>query len=167
MRTFVGIKVCSDALLKIQEDLRRCYPAANHTLPGNIHLTLVFLGELSESQARDVVNILKRLRYPSFQIEINKIKNLRDMIIAEVKPAGELMVLQELLMRDLAALNLQLEKRRYYPHITLTRKAETELMMTVQIPLTVREVTLFVSERRNQVLTYTPIFIAKLQEPDR
>ncbi|NLD27059.1 MAG: RNA 2',3'-cyclic phosphodiesterase [Acholeplasmataceae bacterium] len=164
MRTFLGVKVHSNALLKIQEELKQLDPGANHTLPGNIHLTLVFLGELSPSQVQQVTQILKSLSFQAFEIEINKIKKLHDMIIAEVKPKAELMALQEQLLDSLLRLNLQLENRRYYPHITLARKSNLEIIKPVQIVYQAQEVTLFASERINQVLTYTPLCISKLKE---
>ena len=58
-------------------------------------------------------------------------------------------------------LGFKLEDRRYTPHLTLAREvrgeAEPELVLPEPVPALVRGASLMLSERRQGVLTYTPL----------
>ena len=69
--------------------------------------------------------------------------------------------LQNRLAAELRARGFKLEDRRYTPHLTLAREvrgeAEPKLVLPEPVPALVRGASLMLSERRQGVLTYTPL----------
>lgn len=164
MRIFIGIKLddCLEEIIKIQEDLKLLDPEANYTKKDNIHMTLAFLGELLERDVLKLKNILDRIDYFSFEIETLKVKRMRDMLILEVKPETALLDLQSILEENLRRAGFYLENRKFYPHITLSRKTKINVDKVYKLKSAVREMIIFSSERSENGLTYRPLHIKKL-----
>jgi len=166
MRIFIGIKFpnCLQEILKIQEVLRVQDPYANHTKPDNIHMTLAFLGELDAREASRVKQILEDFRQQSFEITLRHLRRLRDMAVLEAEPEPELLSMQGKLEEELRKAGFRLERRPFYPHITLSRKTKADAKGTYEIKSTVREIILFSSERDERGLVYRPLYIRKLEK---
>lgn len=164
MRIFIGIKLddCLEEIIKIQEGLKLLDPEANYTKKDNIHMTLAFLGELLERDVLKLKNILDRIDYFSFEIETLKVKRMRDMLILEVKPETALLDLQSILEENLRRAGFYLENRKFYPHITLSRKTKINVDKVYKLKSAVREMIIFSSERSENGLTYRPLHIKKL-----
>ncbi|HHZ18613.1 MAG TPA: RNA 2',3'-cyclic phosphodiesterase [Acholeplasmataceae bacterium] len=160
MRIFIGIKPedCLKEILEIQESFRSLSLPGNYTFPDNIHMTLLFLGELDEAAVSAVKVALRQIEYPRFDIHINKLKNLRDMIVLEAAREPELMELQEKVRLAVAGRDIRTDDRPFYPHITLIRQCNHRTDEPVRLKTMVREVILFSSERINNRLTYVPLF---------
>jgi 2'-5' RNA ligase len=165
MRAFIGIKLknCFREIIDIQNNLKIHGYKGNFTLPSNIHMTLVFLGEINSQQINDVKDILTNLKYTRFHIQINKIKKLKDMVILEVKESEQLLKLQKEIENKLIDKNFNVEKRKFYPHVTLIRKFNIEINQEIDLETDVEECILFSSSQLNGVLTYTPLFIKELK----
>ena len=129
MRIFIGIKFpdCLEAILKIQEELRGLDPKANYTKKDNIHLTLAFLGELNDWQVARAKQILKGIEHPEFSAKIVRASKLRDMAVLEVAPEPLLLSLQSKVEECLRSAGFALDRRRFYPHITLSRKTKAHV----------------------------------------
>jgi 2'-5' RNA ligase len=147
--------------LEVVESLKSKDPKANYTRPENIHLTLAFLGEINEKEKALIKGVVDGLDNPPFGISINKLRNFKDMAILEVKPNQHLTKLYESLVEGLAGCGILLEKRKYYPHITLSRKTVLRVDKDFEMKSNVEEIILFSSERR-AILTYLPIHIKRL-----
>jgi 2'-5' RNA ligase len=105
---------------------------ARWTKKENLHITLIFLGYLSDEELPDVCNVTKEVasRNSSFSITLNKIiygppkKVPPRMVWAEGEKSKELGRLQKDLensLLDSAVRRLEKESRPYAPHITLGR----------------------------------------------
>mgnify|MGYP003793611235 CR=1 FL=1 len=159
MRAFFGIKVedCLEDLIAVQKALKGKDPKANYTIANNIHLTLVFLGEIDHFQLKKIKALKETFSYPSFEARIKAVKNLRDMIVCEVQPTYELLELQKILSQKLMDRDFDFNKRPYYPHITISRRSRLIISSSLDLTLKVKEFFLFSSERINNVLYYKPV----------
>lgn len=164
MRIFIGIKIedCLERIIEVQDNLRRRDYYANYTRSGNIHLTLAFLGEKGNEEIKKLGETLDQINYNTFDITINKLTNLRDMVVLEVEKTAPLLELQNILRKKLFLAGFSLDKRKYYPHITLSRKTNLQIEEDLLMKECVQEIILFSSERRENVLTYRPLHIKKL-----
>ncbi len=96
--------------------------------PGNIHLTLKFLGEIRDEQVVDVCNITKEVagRHSSFELDIESVghfggRSARVLWVGTGKGRENLLQLQKDLEEQLALAGWPPEKRAYSGHLTLCR----------------------------------------------
>jgi RNA 2',3'-cyclic 3'-phosphodiesterase len=133
MRAFIAIDL-PDALRSIlrqkQSAFRAACPHAQWTRPEGIHLTLKFLGEISDAQVDRVTESLARLeRFDPFPIEVKGFGFFPDAQRPRVFWAGleltpgltQLATSVEALM---APLEFPKEHRPFTPHLTLARFKE-------------------------------------------
>ena len=154
MRVFIGISLSNEnilALTKLQSELisdGRITPA------NNLHLTLVFIGEVNENEMNLIKQMLDETKVNKFSFEITKLKMMRDMVIGEVKENRDLANLQRNLNLKLDNLGFKVEERKYYPHITLSRKSDLRINQEVSLKEDVNTVKLFLSEFTNNGVVY-------------
>jgi RNA 2',3'-cyclic 3'-phosphodiesterase len=98
------------------------------TVPGNIHITLAFLGDTDENQIEPVISMLgeKCSGSGSFDLILRGagvFRNLKDprIIWTGVEPSDKLNHLNKSIVNGLKDLNINLEDRAYNPHLTLGR----------------------------------------------
>lgn len=168
MRMFIGIKLsdCYNQIIDIQNKFKKSGFIGNYTLPNNIHLTLLFLGELNFKEFDNVKSALNKIKYPNFNIYLDKVKNFKDMLIVELRKNKELMLLHSIIKEELTKENIYIDRRLYYPHITLVRKTDNKYDEQIFLVHNVKEIILFSSERINKRLTYIPKYILKLRGND-
>jgi 2'-5' RNA ligase len=130
MRAFIAIDLpdaIHAALRETQETFRRVCPEAGWTRPEGIHLTLKFLGEISQAQVKQVSEALKALeRFEVFEIVVKGFGFFPDARRPRVFWAGleAPPALHELAARVEAALEplgFPREQRPFRPHLTLAR----------------------------------------------
>jgi len=106
---------------------------AKWTTKDNLHITLEFLGNLTDIEIADVCQILKKVvqRHKIFQINLNKIiygphnKIPPKMIWAEGEKSKDLFNLKNDLQKSLLEkVSFKSEAREFTPHITLARILE-------------------------------------------
>ena len=135
-RIFIAINLPEDIKKKLT-DYQAKWPElpARWTKKENLHITLMFLGYLSDEELLEICKITKEVasRNPSFSINLKKIyygppkKMPPRMIWAEGEKSEELGKLQKdlenslLSSEALAKEDLTIEARPYAPHITLGR----------------------------------------------
>ncbi|MBN8215329.1 MAG: RNA 2',3'-cyclic phosphodiesterase [Spirochaetes bacterium] len=93
---------------------------------GNHHLTLRFLGELSESSFGEVRDALEEVEFPRLELRFQGVgffpQGGRPKVLwAGVAPLAPLSALQKTVDKALSGCRLSLEKRPFVPHITLAR----------------------------------------------
>ncbi len=166
MRAFIGIELpdCQPELIKIQDRLQAQSPKGNFTLPSNLHLTVLFLGDIDSSGQKQVSLVLNQLSLSPFEITLSDLTGLKDMIIAKISPSDPLSEMYRILFENLSALGFALENRPFFPHVTLVRKARLKAEEPLRLQTKVREVILFASERIDGILTYRPVHRKKLTE---
>ncbi|MDP2910692.1 MAG: RNA 2',3'-cyclic phosphodiesterase, partial [bacterium] len=125
-RIFIAINFPENIKKKLA-DYREKWPelTARWTKSDNIHITLVFLGYISDEEMPEICEIVKEVisKYNSFDISLNKIcygppdKKPARMIWAMGKKIGELGLLKKELDEKLGVF----ENREFAFHITLAR----------------------------------------------
>ncbi len=124
LRLFVGIVFPPELKLRLSLLTTRL-PGAKWVDPGNLHLTLRFIGEVGESQAADIDDALCRLKARRFTLQLagagvfgnDRPRNL--WIGVERQP--ELSALRDKIEHALVRTGLPPEPRKFSPHVTLAR----------------------------------------------
>lgn len=124
IRLFVGIEFPPELKLRLSL-LCGGIPGAKWVDPGNFHLTLRFIGEVSEDVAADVDEALLRLRGRRFSLHLagtgvfggDRPRTL--WVGAEKHP--ELVRLRDKIEQALIRAGLDPEPRKFAPHVTLAR----------------------------------------------
>lgn len=135
-RVFIAINLPES----IKKELAKYYDKwpelpAKWTAKDNLHITLEFLGDLTDMEIADVCKITGEVakEYKPFAISLNKVlygppkKNPPRMVWAEGERSEELAELKEDLQeRFLEKINYRPEGYGFTPHITLSRISEWE-----------------------------------------
>ena len=130
-RVFVAVNLPGDIKKEIAE-LRMQWPElpARWTGKDNLHITLAFLGYISDEELLKTCETAKRvaLKHASLTVNLNKIlygpprKIPPRMVWVEGEKSPELSVLKEDLERSLSGeVHFSSENRSFSPHITLAR----------------------------------------------
>jgi 2'-5' RNA ligase len=125
LRLFVGIGFPPE--LKLQLSLLCSgISGARWVDPGNFHLTLRFIGEISESVAADIDDALARIRAHRFSLQLagtgvfGGADKPRSLWVG-VERSPDLVALHDKIERALICVGLVPELRKFSPHITLAR----------------------------------------------
>lgn len=169
IRLFVGIELPEDIRLSLG-DLCGGVPGASWTPDENLHLTLRYIGEISEGDAHDVHDALMGVRCPSFELSFSGVGHFSTgdevrVLWAGVDKSDELMKLQRNIESALVRMGFPPEERRFRPHVTLARLGGTPIGRVQDFlahnalfragPCTVEWFTLFSSHRRAEGAIYT------------
>ena len=163
MRLFVGLEptpAFRAALSVMQDRLRAVGVDARYSEPANLHLTLAFIGQWPT----DVTALLPALEAP-FSIALSHpgIFPKARVIWAGVQPSPALYSLAARVRRALDAAGVPYDPQPFNPHITLGRKPivpEGVTLSQIAVPpasMTVRQICLYRSERRETGMAYTVI----------
>jgi len=179
IRAFVAIEVPESIqreMASIQEHLRKTRASVSWVKPGNIHLTLKFLGNIEEGWVdpvlREMVNIAGEME--PFSIEVKglgcfpNMRNPRVIWIGIEDRDDRATGLQSSLEASLEALGFAREGRQFTPHLTIgrfrTQAGKAELVEEVRRlgsqslgKIEVTEMILFQSELHPQGAIYTPL----------
>jgi RNA 2',3'-cyclic 3'-phosphodiesterase len=123
LRLFVGIGF--PAALKLRLSLL-CggVPGAKWVDPGNLHLTLRFIGETAEDVAADIDAALSRLKARRFTLQLGGVGVFGDKprsLWVGVEKNPDLVHLHDKIEQALIRAGLPPEPRKYAPHVTLAR----------------------------------------------
>ena len=166
MRLFIAINFNTETksrLLALRDGLRSKSGGGNFSLPENLHLTLVFLGECDAREAAAIKSVMDAVSFEPFEIAIDRVGRFRrddgDIWWAGVKESKALAGLQRELQDRLTEVGFYIENRKYSPHITLGRRVITD-----EKPWGIEAfgekaagIDLMLSERVNGRLTYSVI----------
>ena len=128
MRLFYALTLDAQTkkrLAKLRETARDYSPDARFTPDENLHLTLVFLGEMPDAEmARRVLTRTRaHMKKEPIRLEFDGTRALGEGILAVgVRKTPELMRLQHALEAALIAEGFTPEKREFLPHVTLARR---------------------------------------------
>ena len=91
----------------------------------NIHLTLVFLGDLARDRVTDLETLAGRISLPRFTLTVDRLEYWRHnrILWAGVEEPPTLQALVGAVRKELAAAGFGFDQRPYVPHITLLRDA--------------------------------------------
>ncbi len=170
-RLFVAIDLpdaAKDQILGLRED---DLPPGRWTRRDALHLTLHFIGETGEKQARRYEQALQQVDVPAFVLQIGGVGQFpvdsRPRVIwAGIGNTPALRALHEAAGRALQIGGFRLERRRFHPHITLmrfkkplrrglaSRWIQAHLDFHIE-PVSVREFALYESQLRPGGAVYT------------
>lgn len=131
IRLFVAFDLPADLRLRLT-GLRGQVPGARWVPAENMHLTLRFVGEVTESVAEDVHDALARVAGDPFEIQLSGVGQFdsRGQVRALWAGVARNEVLTQFQTRIEAACQragLAPESRRFHPHVTLARCRDTRL----------------------------------------
>jgi 2'-5' RNA ligase len=189
MRVFIAIDIDDGiraALRDLQQQLQSKVDVKRSDVkwvnPGNIHLTLKFLGETKDEQVVEVCNITKGVagRHRSFELDVESVgsfggKSARVLWVGVGRGSDALLRLQEDLDQQLASAGWSPEARKFTGHLTLCRvrnpKAGVKLAQTSDAfrdfrlgTMSADSITVFESQLRPTGPIYTRLGDYKLQE---
>ena len=132
IRTFVAIEMppaVRDSIGTLEVELRSLPVRVSWVRPGNIHLTLKFLGEIDSAQVELISDALTRVgaRTPSFTLSVETLgffpngRRPRVVWVGIREPNGDLERLAKAVEKELSPLGFQKEKRGFSPHLTFGR----------------------------------------------
>ena len=132
MRTFIAIDLderLKRALETLAGELKPLTRNVRWAGPAGMHLTLKFLGEISEADAARVSSALEGIpaRHEVFALVLESTGTFppgrRDprVLWVGVVPGPPLLALQEDIEGEMAKLGFEREKRPFHPHLTLGR----------------------------------------------
>jgi 2'-5' RNA ligase len=132
IRTFIAVdlgKAIRDRMVALQKTLAQTGVEVKWVEPENLHVTLLFLGEVEDRQIPAVCQLVSEhtLTHPSFPMRVEKVgcfpNPRRPRIVWAGVGAGAqpLVLVHDGLETPLTQLGYRREERRYTPHITLGR----------------------------------------------
>jgi len=124
MRIFIAIPVPDQVKIHLS-GIQNNISDAKLTLVKDFHLTLKFLGEISESEVERIKTALDTIHCKPFDIELSSIgffpsENYIRVVWVGLEPHERVIELQRQIDTILAGLGYKREKR-FHPHITLAR----------------------------------------------
>jgi len=135
-RIFIAINLPEEVKKELARFYERCRELpAKWTSKDNLHITLEFLGDLTDIEIGDVCQVVKEIakRHNSFSINLNKIlygppkKNPPKLVWVNGEKLEELVDLKEDLQEALLEkVAFRPEGKGFIPHITLARILEME-----------------------------------------
>ena len=170
MRLFCAINppaATVDRLINLQDTLRGTASGGNYSLPENLHMTLVFLGEVPATDVAAARGAVVDLTCKPFTMVVDHVgrdrRRGRELWWAGIIECRELINLQRALARRLDARGCQFDRRPFRPHTTLAREVETVgLPWPIEaFAWPVTEVHLMKSERIDNQLVYTSLGTSK------
>lgn len=160
MRLFIAITFSDDFkkhLIELKHQWRQMGVKANFTLDENLHLTLCFIGETQQSER--IKNVLKKVEFPDFEIEMSKVQAFRDMLWLGIKKNNTLEQVAKDIRFELDKAGIDYDRKAFKGHITLARKVIGDVPK-LQLPIAkmkVTKISLMKSTRENGKLVYTEI----------
>ena len=169
MRLFIGISPSDDvrrSLVKMQGFLSRHGVNGAYLTPENLHMTLAFIGEYSESNA--VLDAMEEVTFDPFEIIYEHIGTFRESIIwGGIESSEPLEKLAKRLRYELDKADIPFDRAGFVPHFTLARHADFSRgippVEIVPVSMTVDQVVLFRSDRGKNGMVYTPIGGTKIE----
>ncbi len=133
IRTFLGIDVGADIraqLVTLQEELTGAEAEVNWVEPENMHITLLFLGEVDQRETIDICRAAQKAvaAMPPFVLSIEGVgcfpnaRRPRTLWVGVGKGADEVCAVHDAIEKPLLEMgNYRRETRKYTPHVTLGR----------------------------------------------
>jgi RNA 2',3'-cyclic 3'-phosphodiesterase len=127
-RLFTGLEIPPDVGQALSS-LRGGLPGARWIDPENYHLTLRFIGDVDDTIAHEVADLLYKIKRNSFELRFDGITSFGGRkpraVVAAVAPTQALLEVQAEQERLMQRIGLEPEGRKFTPHVTLARLRES------------------------------------------
>jgi 2'-5' RNA ligase len=164
MRLFIAINFNTETrkrLVDLREELRLRSWSGRFSFDENLHLTLVFIGEISPKKVETIKTIMSTVTFNPFTVMVERVGTFSQGTLwwAGLRKDKMFMDLQHEVEHKLALCGFEMDGRKYNPHITLGREVVTDSKpwKIEQFGETVSTIDLMKSEQINGKLTYTTI----------
>ena len=125
VRCFISVELPKEIrtkLMDLQKELKGTKNTIKMVAPKNIHITLKFLGEISEQELENIKEKLKNIEFKKFHINLQDLLSFPSeqkprVISIGVQPQGDLVLLNTEMNKQLGTT----EDREYIPHATIAR----------------------------------------------
>ena len=160
MRLFIAIKPNSElrkSLAAVQQHLIRRGIRGNYTNTDNLHLTLAFIGEYDNPDF--VAEVLSEVPFSPFPISLSGFGHFGSLLWVGINDSDELASYVKRLHKALSEAGIPFDKKKFFPHIPLVRKAHGALPL-VSIPkaqMKVDHISLMRSETGPAGMVYTEV----------
>lgn len=171
MRLFFALEfgdTVKDALCEAMDRIRPCCEQGRFTPRANLHLTLVFLGEVPPERLAEARRAMEEVPATSFPLQIGGMGCFRQrggyLYWAGVERSAPLLALHDSLCGRLRKRGFHVEEQVYRPHLTLVRQAVLKedcdrSALTVPVLQSKAErFGLMLSERKDGCQVYTELF---------
>ena len=127
MRLFVGLGLDANATAQLERltaGWQRADDGLRWSRPQAWHVTLEFLGHVSDEQYACLVEALRGIRAAPFEFTISGTGSFEraGIFYAGVEPTPALLALERAVVEASASCGFGVEPRAYHPHITLARR---------------------------------------------
>ena len=161
MRLFVACKPDKkvlDALVFMQEQMKKQGVYGNYTPLSNLHITLSFIGEYD--RPGKVLEAMKTVEFSPFDISVKGTGNFSDLYYAKMNVPDGLFTYVKDLRAAFDAAGIPYDKKKFTPHITLLRRANkpvTGNISSAGASMTADRVILMRSERGERGMIYSAL----------
>ncbi|HIG40762.1 MAG: RNA 2',3'-cyclic phosphodiesterase [bacterium] len=129
MRLFFGLSLTQQTLLEIDAWRESTLPPFANPVPiDNLHITLAFLGKVTDRQLEPLMMSANEVRVPGFELTLNDLGYWSKPNLLWIGPSQvprSMLELAGLLGGIRRRLGLQSDKKSYSPHITIARRCGT------------------------------------------
>lgn len=138
MRFFIALEIPEEnkqELLEVQNLIKQVIPEVKLTSNSNLHLTIAFIGEQEESFKDSLIEVIKKAAFeiPPFEVTPAYLDGFPHMHTAKILWIGikgdtdKLYLLRHRIKDGLISLNLDVDERRYTPHIAVGKVKDFKL----------------------------------------
>ena len=142
MRFFIALEIPPESrseLQILQGKLKSLIPEIRLTDNQKLHLTIAFIGEQSEDLKRNLVDVITKattdikpfMVIPAYIDAFPRLHNPHTFWVGVKGDLDKLFVLEERIKDGLIGLNLEVDNRRYLPHIAIGKVVDYK--MTIEI----------------------------------
>lgn len=176
MRTFIALELPQnfcDNLAFLSHNLSRVIEG-RFMKRETYHLTLAFLGDINETTAAKVIEILDTIQPQISAIRLNatglgKFGKPHDATLhLQIQATESLIQLAKLLHEELKANGISFDEKKFRPHITLARRAQIPKGKLPELafptPALATTVTFFKSTLTPEGAQYKPLYSVRLEE---
>ena len=174
-RLFIGLNftpIEKQYFSKIQQQLHPYLEKGQRNEPSNFHVTLQFIGQVSEESIVTIKEIMASTSFEPVKLVFNHVgyfqKKNRYVVYIGCEEQQQLTQLAMQLNNQLAEQNIVEKTNHYVPHLTLARNTLVDVSMlstvSVHYECEVSEMTLYESTRINDQLVYLPIYVVNSKE---
>lgn len=164
MRLFIAIRFDDevvDALTRFQGVMKMQGVTGRFTPRENMHLTLAFIGEYNDPDA--VLEAMEQVEFKQVEIRLDGVGWFDDLLWIGLKDNPQLTDYVKKLRHQLAERGIPFDRKKFSPHITLTRKYASAGGRRAAIPkppessMIVTEVSLMRSDRGKNGMIYSEV----------
>jgi len=173
MRLFVAINFNEEIknnLMEAIQILKLSSVKGNFTLRDNLHLTLVFIGEVGTEKVETIISALNRIKSEPFYLIFGGIGRFKrkgsDLYWVGIEKNEMLYSINNQLADELRKEGFDIEKREFKPHLTIGREVivkdsfnqDNLIGLLPNVNMQVTTISLMKSERVKGILTYTEVY---------